>query len=775
MAKFGVGQPVTRTEDNRFLTGNGRYTDDLSFPGQAHAIMVRSPHASARIRSIDLTAVRGLPGVLGAWSGADAAAAGLGVIPCLAMLPNKDGSGMVNTTRPLIVVDRVRHLGDTVALIVAEDLATARDAAELVEIDYEILPSVTDTAGALAPGAAAVWEEVPDNLALDWEIGDKAAVDAAFAKAARVSTVDLVNNRAICCAMETRAANAVYDAEKDLTTLYCCTQGAHLIRGILAEAALRIPPEQLRVVTYDVGGGFGTKAFPYVEYPLVAFAAKALRRPVKWTGDRSDAFLTDLHGRDHVTRASLALDADHKILGVKVETVAAMGAYLSAFAPFIPTFSGAQMHVGTYTIPAFYTGVKLVYTHTTPVDAYRGAGRPEAAYVVERLVDAAARDGGISGAEIRRRNFIPANAFPYSTSSGLVYDSGDFQRNMDDALAMADAAGFAARKAESSRKGLARGLGIAYYIEKTGADPNEFAEVTIGADGLVVAHVGTQSTGQGHETAFAQMLSERLGVPFEQVRIEMGDSNRLKGGNGTGGSRSLALGGGAIMNAGDAAVEKGKELAAEALEVSAVDVSYGEGKYRVVGTDKTVDLFAVAKIAASRGVDPGLVADAQYVQEANTFPNGCHVCEVEVDPATGTVEILRYSVCDDFGKVVNPLLLAGQVHGGIVQGIGQALTENVVYDPESGQMLTGSFMDYCPPRADIVPSFAFKTNEVLCTTNPMGIKGAGEAGTIGAPPVLVNAVVDALADHGIRHIDMPLTPLRVWQAIQAAGTRRAAE
>jgi carbon-monoxide dehydrogenase large subunit len=775
MAKFGVGQPVTRTEDNRFLTGHGRYTDDLSFPGQAHAVMVRSPHAAARIRSIDLSAAKAVPGVLGAWSGADAMAAGLGVLPCLAMLPNKDGSEMVPTVRPLIAVDRVRFVGDTVAFIVAETLAIARDAAELVEVDYEVLPSVTDTAAALQSGAAAVWDEVPNNLALDWEIGDRAAVDAAFAKAAHVTTVDLVNNRAVCCAMEPRAANAIYDAEANRTTLYCCTQGTHLIRGVLAQAALNIPPEELRVVTYDVGGGFGTKAFPYAEYPLVAFAAKALRRPVKWTGDRSDAFLTDLHGRDHVTRASIALDANHKFLGVKVETVAAMGAYLSAFAPFIPTFSGAQMHVGTYAIPSFYTGVKLVYTNTTPVDAYRGAGRPEAAYVIERLVDAAAREVGISGAEIRRRNFIPADAFPFSTSSGLVYDSGDFQRNLDDALAMADEAGFAARKAESKRKGLARGLGIAYYIEKTGADPNEFAEVTVGADGVVTAHVGTQSTGQGHETAFAQMLADRLGVPFDQIRIEMGDSDRLKGGNGTGGSRSLALGGGAIMNAGDAAVDKGKEFAAEALEVAAADISYAEGKYRVVGTDKTIDLFAVAKIAASKGNEPGLVADAVYVQEANTFPNGCHVCEVEVDPATGVIDIVRYSVCDDFGKVVNPLLLAGQVHGGIVQGIGQALTENVVYDPDSGQMLTGSFMDYCPPRADLVPSFAFKTNEIPCRTNPMGIKGAGEAGTIGAPPALVNAVVDALAEHGIRHIDMPLTPLRVWQAVQGSATRQAAE
>ncbi|WP_439816311.1 xanthine dehydrogenase family protein molybdopterin-binding subunit [Zavarzinia sp. CC-PAN008] len=776
MAKFGIGQSVTRKEDDRLIIGKGRYTDDVSHPGQLQAYFVRSPYAAARITRFDATAARAMPGVHLVWGGADVEAAGLGKLPCAAMLPHRDGSAMVPTMRPIVVTDRVRHVGDTVAVVVAETINQAKDAAEAIEIDYDMLPSVTDTEGAVAPGAPAVWDEVPGNVALDWEVGDGAGVEKAIAEAAHVSRIKLVNNRAICCPMEPRVASAVYDAGADRIDLTVCSQGVHVMRNVLSAAVLQIPPEKLHVTTNDVGGGFGTKMFPYPEYPLVAHLAKELGKPVKWMGERQDGFVTDLHGRDHVTIATLAFDKDKKITAFKVETIAAMGAYLSIYAPFIPTMAGAQVYGGVYGIPSIYLNIKCVYSNTTPTDAYRGAGRPEACYVIERALDAAAGELGISPADLRRINFIPTGAMPYAHPLGLVYDSGDFHRNLDGALKLADEAGLASRKAAARAKGRYRGLGIGYYIEKTGADPNEHADVRIQPDGKVIAYVGTQATGQGHETAFAQMLSDKLGLPYEQIEIRMGDSDHLPNGGGTGGSRSLTLGGGAVITAGQNAVDKGKEFAADALEAAVADIEYGDGAYKVAGTDRTIDVFAVAKIAAEKTNDGGLYAEAMYTQPLHTFPNGAHVCEVEVDGDTGVVEIVKYSVVDDFGKVVNPLLLAGQVHGGIVQGLGQAFLENVVYDNDSGQLLTGSFMDYCPPRASDVPSFDLAYEEGSpCTTNPFGVKGAGEAGTIGAPPALVNAVVDALSPLGITHLDMPLTPLRVWQAIQQARPAAAAE
>ncbi len=779
MNQYGIGQPVRRVEDRRFVTGRGSYVDDLVRPRQAYAYMLRSPHAHARIRALDTAAAAGAPGVLAVLIGDDVARDGLGPIPCLSAVTNRDGSTSPVPPRPAIVRERVRHVGDTVAMVVAESLAAARDAAELIEVDYEPLPAVVETAGALEPGWPTVWEEAPGNLAFDWGLGDETAVERAMAAARHRIALELVNNRIIVNSMEPRGAIGEYDPGEEAYTLWSSTQGSHFLRNLLAESIFKIPENRIRVVTQDVGGGFGMKLFLYPEHVLVLWAGKKLGRPVKWTPERSDAFVTDTQGRDNVTRLELALDGELRFLGLSVTTIANMGAYLSNFAPEIPTASGGVMFSGVYAIPAIHVAVKGVFTHTVPVDAYRGAGRPEAAYALERLIDFAARRLGVAPQELRRRNFIKPEAMPYATPIGLVYDSGDFARNMDDALAAADVAGFPARRAEALAHGRRRGLGQAVYIEQSGGGPDEFAELRFDPSGTLTILMGTQSSGQGHHTAYAQLAAERLGLPPDKVRVLQGDTNAIGFGRGTGGSRSLPVGGVALANAADKLIAKGRRIAAHLLEAAEADLEFADGVFRISGTDRQIGIEAVARAAFNppslpADVEPGFAESGHFTPPASTFPNGCHVCEVEIEPETGHLDIVRYLVVDDFGTVINPLLLKGQVQGGVAQGVGQAMLEHCVFDPQTGQLVTGSLTDYCLPRADDLPAIEFAYNVVPCRTNPLGLKGAGEAGAIGAPPALVNAVVDALAPLGIEHIDMPVTPERLWLAISAAEHRAAA-
>ncbi len=779
MNRYGIGQPVRRVEDRRFLTGHGRYVDDLALPRQAYAFMLRSPHAHARIRAIDTTAATRAPGVLAVLTGADLARDKIGPIPCMSPVTNRDGSPAFLPPRPAIVADRVRHVGDTVAMVVAETLASARDAAELIAVDYEALPAVVETARALDPGQPAVWDEVPDNLAFDWMVGDGAAVERALANARHRISLELVNSRVVVNSMEPRGAIGLYDPGEDSLTLWSSTQGSHFLRSLLAENIFKVPENRIRVVTRDVGGGFGMKLFLYPEHVLVLWAAKKLGRPIKWTPDRSDAFMTDTQGRDNVTRLELGLDDGLRFVGLAVTNIANMGAYLSNFAPEIPTASGAVMYSGVYAIPAIAVAVKGVYTHTVPVDAYRGAGRPEAAYALERLIDFAARRLNVAPQELRRRNFIRPEAMPYPTPLGLVYDSGDFARNLEDALVAADAAGFAARRAASARRGRYRGIGHAVYIEQSGFPPDEFAELRFEPSGTLTIMMGTQSSGQGHHTAYAQLAAERFGLPLDKIRVQQGDTAAIAFGRGTGGSRSLPVGGASLAAAAEKLIAKGRRIAAHLLEAAEADVAFADGVFRISGTDREIGLEAVVRAAFNpaqlpEGVEPGFADTGHFTPPSPTFPNGCHVCEVEIDPDTGHIDILRYVVVDDFGTVVNPLLLRGQVQGGVAQGVGQAMLEHTIFDPATGQLMTGSLTDYCLPRADDLPPIEFAYNVVPCRTNPLGIKGAGEAGAIGAPPALVNAVVDALAPLGIDHIDMPVTPQRLWQVIRSAAARQAA-
>jgi carbon-monoxide dehydrogenase large subunit len=772
--KFGIGQAVPRTEDARLLTGGGRYTDDIAPAGALVGHVLRSPHAHARVVRVDAAAAMAAPGVHAVVTGADLARDGVGTIPCNVPLRQKDGTLLKTPPRPALAVDAVKFAGDPVAFVVAETLEQAKDAAELIEVDYDPLPAVADTVGALDPGAARVWDVAPGNLCFDWEKGDGPATAAAMAKAARVVELDLVNNRVAPTSMEGRACIADYDTAAERFTVWVSSQGVHGLRRQFADAIFRVPHEKVRVITTDVGGGFGMKLFMYPEYVACAYAARLLGRAVKWTSDRSEAFLADDHGRDNVSRARLGLDADGRFLALKVETVANLGAYLSNFGPYIPTEAGTGMLAGCYTTPAVHVEVKGVFTNTAPVDAYRGAGRPEAAYLLERIVDAAARELGMSPAEIRRRNFIPASAMPYTTAMGLTYDSGDFRKNMDDALAMADWDGFEGRRKAARARGRRRGIGLASYIEACSGGGPEQATVQVHGDGKVTVLIGTQSNGQGHETAYKQIASARLGVDADDITIVQGDTDVLTFGSGTGGSRSVPVGGAALSDGALRLVEKMKPAAADLLEAAAVDVEFDEGAFRVVGTDRAVALRDVAASKAS-GAAVAFEEVAQWKPPASTFPNGTHVCELEIDEDTGGVEIVRYVVVDDFGVVINPTLVMGQVHGGVVQGVGQALHEEARYDPDSGQLVTGSFMDYAMPRADDVPMIEIKLNEVRCTTNALGMKGAGEAGAIGAPPAVINALVDALADLGVRHVDMPATPLKLWEIMQAARMPMAAE
>ena len=761
--KFGAGQPVPRLEDDRLITGKGQYTDDLTLPGAAHAVLLRSPHAHAKLLEVDTMEAKTAPGVVAIFTNKDLAAAGVKPLPCVAIMPNRDGTPMFVPERHALANDRVAHLGEPVAMVVAETAAQARDAAELIRAHYDELPAVVDTVAALT--AAPLHPGTKSNVALDHELGDKAAVDAAFAKAAHVTTLKLVNQRVVVNAMEPRACMGAFDKATGKYTLYTGSQGVHGMRAAIAKFILGVENDQLRVVTKDVGGGFGMKSFIYHEYPLVLFAAKQLGRPVKWVSERTEAFLSDTQGRDHVTETAIALDKDHRITAIRTVTTAAMGAYLSHFAPFVPTMAAPGMQVGVYGIPAFYTATKCVFTNTVPVDAYRGAGRPEAAYVIERLLDMAAVELKVDGTELRRKNFIQPSQMPYTFPSKNVIDSGEFARNMDDAMKLAEWQSFPARAASAKSRGKIAGIGLAYYVEKT-AGGFEMAHVEVRADGEVRVIAGTQSNGQGHETAYAQLVAERLQVPIEIVKVTSGDTDAIKAGGGTGGSRSLTMAGGAIGVAVKDIVEKGKAIASNELEAAAADIEYADAKFRIAGTDRSIGLFEVARIAKTQAnvADiEGIAADGEFKNASNTWPNGCHICEVEIDPETGMSDITRYTVVDDFGKIVNPLLVAGQVHGGVVQGLGQAMGEIAVYDNDSGQLVTGSFMDYWMPRADNMPKMTFKTNEIPCKTNPLGVKGCGEAGTVGAAPAYVNAVVNALKPYGITHVDMPLTPLKLWE------------
>lgn len=770
--KFGLSQSMRRVEDPRLLRGSGLYADDLALPGQTYGVVVRSPHANARIRGIDASAAKAVPGVLAVFTGADLATAGLGPVPCAIPLKNRDGTPRADTPRPALAVDRVRHVGDPVAFVVAETLKAAKDGAEAVLIDYEPLPAVTDLAAAHQPGAPLVWEGVAGNLCFDWEIGDRAETERLFAEAAHVTRLTVINNRVVVASMEGRVAIGEYDAKTERFTLHANTQGAWLVKRLLAEEVFRLPQDRFRVITNDVGGGFGMKLFVYPEHVMVLFAARALGRPVKWTSDRTEAFLSDTHGRDNITTGELALDAEGRFLALRTRTLANMGAYLSTFGPFIPTGAGTKVLASVYGFRAIYANVLGILTNTTPVDAYRGAGRPEANYVIERLIDQAAREMGIDRVELRRRNMVPPSAMPWRTPVGATYDSGEFAKVLEAALARADWAGFPQRRQEAARRGKKRGIGLAYYLEATGGAPSERAEIRFNDDGTVDVLVGTQSTGQGHETAYVMLTAHELGIPPERIRVVQGDSDVIPTGGGTGGARSLYSEGQAILATAASVIEKGKRAAAEMLEVAPADIAFEAGTFSVVGTDRRIgilDLAAAQRARAAQGLPATLLDSAEVAEiKAHTFPNGCHVAEVEIDPATGELDIVRYTVCDDMGHVLNPLIVRGQVHGGVAQGIGQAVLERTVYDPESGQLVSGSFMDYGIPRADDLPDIDVDLIEIPCATNPLGVKGAGEAGAVGSPPAVINAVVDALAEDGVSHIDMPVTPERLWRAISAA-------
>jgi aerobic carbon-monoxide dehydrogenase large subunit len=768
--KFGIGQPVRRYEDLRLIAGRGRYTDDIALPRMTQAFVLRSPVAHAAIKRIDASAARRMPGVLFVATGEDVRNDGLGDIPCAVPLKNRDGTARHDTPRPALAIGKVRHVGQPVALVVAETLSAARDAAEAIEVEYQQLPAVTEAKDAIAPGAAQLFEHIPGNLVFDWDndMGDAKATEAAFAKASRVVTLELINNRVVANSMEPRNAIADYDPDSDRSTLYTATQGPHFVRDPLAEAVLKMPKDKLRLITTNVGGGFGMKAFVYPEQALVVWVSRKLKRPVKWQEDRSEGFVSDNQGRDHATRAELALDAGGRFLGLRVSILANLGAYLSPFGCFVPTRS-TDLVSGLYAIGAIHVNVKGVCTNTVPVCAYRGAGRPEAAYLLERLVDAAARETGMSPDAIRRVNFVPPSAMPYTSVTKLVLDSGEFETIMDRCMAAAEWSSFRVRRKQSERAGRLRGIGMATYTERCGGGFPETASIEFKDDHVELV-MGNQEYGTGLLTAYKQVVSDQLGIDADRIDVIMGDTDRTPSGL-TGGSRALAVGGAALYEAGRTIIAKGMQLASHLLEVSAQDIAFADGAFSVPGTDLRVDLMEVAKAARDpaklpAGMEPGLDTTHQRVPPAQTFPNGCHIVEVEIDPDTGEVALDRYTIVDDFGRTINPLLLEGQVHGGVVQGIGQALLEHAVYDPDSGQLLSGSFMDYAMPRAGDIPSFVFSTHNVPSTSNPLGVKGAGEAGAVGAPPAVINAIVDALHPRtGLRHIDMPATPRRVWETL----------
>ena len=789
MVENGIGARALRKEDFRFITGKGLYTDDITRPGEVHGVFVHSPVAHARIVKVETGAAKAAPGVLDVITGEHVKDAGLGGLICGWMVKSKDGSNMKAGAHPVLAIDKVRYVGDHVALVVAETLEQAQDAAELVEVEYDELPPIVDLAKARNGGAPLVHDEIERNTVYEWELGDKAATEAAFQKAAKVVSIDLVNNRLIPNAMEVRAAIGEYDPSTQSYTLYTTSQNPHVARLVISAFVQVAPEHQLRVVAPDVGGGFGSKIYVYAEECACLLASKIVGRPVKWTGDRTEAFLCDAHGRDHITHAELALDDQANFLGLRVHTTANMGAYLSLFASSVPTYLYATLLAGQYKTPSIYCEVDAVYTNTAPVDAYRGAGRPEATYVVESLVEKAGIETGLGPVEIRKRNFIPPDAFPYQTPVALQYDTGNFEKPLAEALKLMDYDGFPTRRAEAERRGKRRGLGFSCYIEACGIAPSqvvgslgagvglwESAKIRFNVTGSVSVLTGAHTHGQGHETVFSQLVTEKLGVPFEQVTIVHGDTDKTPMGMGTYGSRSLAVGGSAISQACDKVVEKGKKIAAHLMEADVGDIEFLQGRFMVAGTDKAKTIQEVVFAAYvphnyPAGLEPGMEETAFYDPLNFTYPAGTHIAEVEVDPDTGVVELVNFVAVDDFGKVMNPMIVEGQVHGGLAQGIGQALFENCVYDLESGQLLTGSYMDYCMPRATDLPLFKIGLTETPCMHNPLGVKGCGEAGAIGSPAAIMNAVRDALGTW----VDMPATPRRVWETLNQTQQPLAAE
>ena len=762
--KFGMGARAKRVEDRALITGAGHYTDDYSPPGTARAVVVRSAMAHARIALSGIAEARAMPGVRLVLTSADLA--GVGGLPCQGNIAQVDGSQPKKPPRPLLVGDVVRHVGDPIAFVVADSLEEAKAAGEAIVVDYDPLPAVTDMRAALEPGAPVIWPQFGTNVAFDCERGDKAATDAAFARAARIARVEIINNRVVANYMETRGVVAEYDSAGGRFTLTMGTQGGHGMRDIIAKDILRVDAKRIRVITPDVGGGFGTKAFCYAEYPLAAIAAERLGRPVKWIGERTEHFLYDSQGRDNFSVAEMAMDADGRFLAMRVDLLADMGAYLSQYAPWIPE-GGLTMATGLYDIPCLYAYCRGVYTNTVPVDAYRGAGRPEAAYLVERLVDVCGRETSLGPVEIRRRNFIRPEAMPYETRGGRLYDSGEFAGHLTRALELADHAGFAARAAAARAAGKIRGFGFATYIEACAFPGSEGATVTLNDDGTVTLLIGTQSNGQGHATAYAQFIGGHLGIGYDKIKVVQGDTDQVPSGEGTGGSRSIPLGAVSVDRASIKLAGQLRASAAARLDARADELEFHDGTIRVAGTNRGVTLAELARSTADRAVLSAY--DDSFEQPEPTYPNGTHAVEVEIDPDTGATEIAGYWIVDDFGATVNPQLLEGQIHGGVAQGLGQALYERTVYD-DSGQLLTATFQDYAVPRAAYLAPMAFETRNIPSTTNAFGIKGAGEAGAIGSSPAVMNAIGEALwREYGIRHIDMPATPLRVWEAIRTAG------
>ena len=787
----GIGASVRRKEDLRFLSGNANYTDDINRSGQAYAYIKRSDRPHAAIVSIGTAAARAAPGVVAVFTAADLAA--IGGLPCGWGVHSKDGSPMIEPKHPVLAEGKVRHVGDPIAVVIAETRQQAKDAAELLDIVLDDLPAVAGVLDAVKPGAALVHDGAAGNQCYDWHIGDKAAVDAAFTRATKIVKLDLVNNRLIPNAMEPRAAVGDFDKSSGDYTLYTTSQNPHVIRLLMGAFVLNIPEHRLRVVAPDVGGGFGSKIYHYAEEALVTWAAGQLKRPVKWTAERSESFMSDAHGRDHVSTAEMALDAQGKFLALRVNTLCNMGAYLSTFAAAVPTYLYATLLAGVYHTPAIYAEVKAVFTNTVPVDAYRGAGRPEATYLLERLVDTICHDTGHDRVAIRKQNFIPRDAYPYQTPVALQYDSGDYYATFDAAMKASGWDGVPARRMAAAARGQLRGMGIATDVEACGIAPSkvagalgaraglyEVASIRVHPTGSVTVFTGAHSHGQGHETTFAQLVTEQLGVPHANIDIVHGDTGKIPFGMGTYGSRSLAVGGTAMVKAMDKIVLKARKIAAHLLEASLEDIEFKDGKFSVAGTDR-VKTFAEIALTAYvphnypiETLEPGLEETAFYDPANFTFPGGAHICEVEIDPETGMTQVIAFTAVDDVGRVINPMIVEGQVQGGLAQGIGQALLENAVYD-SAGQLLTGSMMDYTMPRAEDFPDFLVSTETTLCAHNALGVKGCGEVGAIGSPPAVINAVVDALRDYGVRNIDMPASPQKIWAIINAGRLPMAAE
>jgi carbon-monoxide dehydrogenase large subunit len=779
MGVEGIGASVVRKEDKRFITGKGRYVDDVKLVGMTHAHFIRSPHPHAKVKGIDASAALKMPGVLAVLNGKELVDDKIGNLICGWMIHSKDGSPMKMGAWPAMAPETVRFVGQAVAVVIAESKNLARDAAEAVVVDYEELPAVADVKAAIAPGAVQLHPEAPGNQVYDWVIGDEAAVADAFAKAANVVTLDLSNNRLVPNAMEPRAAIADYDAAEEHFTLYTTSQNPHVARLVLSAFYNIAPEHKLRVIAPDVGGGFGSKIYIYPEEMVALWASKKIGRPVKWTGDRTESFLTDAHGRDHVTKAEMAFDKDNKITGLKVKTYANFGGYMSLFSSSVPTYLYATLLSGQYTIPAIHAEVIGVYTNTTPVDAYRGAGRPEASYLLERMLETAARQLKVDPAELRRKNFI--TQFPHQTPVIMAYDAGDFNASLDAAMKAIDYAGFPARKAKAKSEGKLRGLGVSCYIEACGIAPSkavgslgagvglwESAEVRVNPVGTIEVLTGSHSHGQGHETAFAQLVADRLGISINQIQIVHGDTDKVQFGMGTYGSRSAAVGLTAILKAMEKVEAKAKKIAAHQLEASEADIVIENGEFKVTGTDKKIALPMVALAAYTAhnlpdGMEPGLKESAFYDPTNFTFPAGAYICELEVDPGTGKTTFVNFVAADDFGRLINPMIVEGQVHGGLAQGIGQALLEHAVYD-DNGQPVTASFMDYAMPRADDLPSFKLSHTTTLCPGNPLGVKGCGEAGAIGSSAAVINAITDAIGNNAL---EMPATPDRVWRAMHA--------